>query len=646
MLLNEKSKCLSVEHPEIYCRECVRISKMILLVTPPFTQLNTPYPATAYLKGVLDQQEVESTQCDLSIELFTQLFTQEFIERVFIETENDVHSLSEISLQDVWLQKDEYISKVDFVLDYLRQPEVTAAYQILSSGFMPVAHRATKSNEDLCSAFGNLGVLDKAKYLATLFVEELGDFIRENVDSFFAFTKYAEQITSSSSSFSQIDEFLQYEPTIIEEQMLLLLQGKIEKYRPTLVCFTIPFPGNLFSALRCAQFIRTYYPSIKIAFGGGYCNTELLSLTDPTVFDYVDYICTADGEGPILKIIKHANREIKSTDLERTYTRQKGKVVYHNSISDVAYHHKNLPAPSYAGLLSNRYLSFLDVMNPMHRLWSDGRWNKLTLAHGCYWKQCAFCDVSLDYIKNYQIASAEHIVENIQKIIAETGTTGFHFTDEAAPPQVLKAMAKLLIEKKVYITWWTNIRFEKTFDYDFCNLLAKSGCIAVTGGLEVASDRLLAKMNKGVDIAQVARVTKAFSDNGVMTHAYLMYGFPTETSQETVDSLEIVRQLFEYKCIQSAFWHKFTTTIHSAVGKNPESFCIKITGPKFLGFAQNDMFHKDPQGANHNDFTKGLNTALQSYLNGVDLDKPMQHWFDFKIEPPTHSKDYIASAFE
>ena len=184
---------------------------------------------------------------------------------------------------------------------------------------------------------------------------------------------------------------------------------------------------------------------------------------------------------------------------------------------------------------------------------------------------------------------------------------------------MLKALAETLIDRGVYITWWTNIRFEKTFTPELCELLARSGCIAVTGGLEVASDRLLAKMKKGVDIGQVARVTQAFADNNIMVHAYLMYGFPTQTEQETIDSLEVVRQLFENGCIHSAFWHLFTTTAHSPVGKNPEEFNIEITGPKFLGFAQNDLTHEDPTGAEHQKYSEGLNLALQNYLNGVGL---------------------------
>jgi hypothetical protein len=47
-----------------------------------------------------------------------------------------------------------------------------------------------------------------------------------------------------------------------------------------------------------------------------------------------------------------------------------------------------------------------------------------------------------------------------------------------------------------------------------------------------------------VTVEQVARVTQ-FTEAGVMVHCYLMYGYPTQTVQETVDSLEMVRQLFE-----------------------------------------------------------------------------------------------------
>ncbi|WP_299060611.1 radical SAM protein [uncultured Polaribacter sp.] len=614
------------------------MSTNALLITPPFTQLNTAYPATAYIKGFLDSKGVKTKQLDLSIELFTSVFTKEFIDAIFKQAE----MLGNMSLPLVWQQREAYIDKVDTVMNYLRVQEVTAAYQIVHKDFLPHGHRRIKLNKDLSVEFGKLGILDKAKHIATLFIEELGDFINTNVDEFFSFTRYAEQIGRAASSFNTLEECLQYETTLIEDEMLYLLEEQLQQDAYNLVCFTIPFPGNLFSALRCAQFIKENYPTIKVAFGGGYCNTELRRLTDTRIFNYVDFITLDDGEGPLLRITEYLENKIGEDSLERTFICRDNKVIYADKIPNTIFHHKNLPAPSYVGLPTAKYLSFLDVMNPMHRMWSDGKWNKLTISHGCYWKQCSFCDVTLDYIGNYQNTTADDLVNKIEKIIAETGITGFHFVDEAAPPKMLRALANKLLERKVFITWWTNIRFEKTFTPELCALLSKSGCIAVTGGLEVASDRLLAKMKKGVDIGQVARVTKAFSDQNIMVHAYLMFGFPTETAQETIDSLEVVRQLFYNNCIQSAFWHQFACTSHSPVGKNPEEFKIKITGPKFEGFAENDLFHEDPTGAEHHLYSEGLNIALNNYLNHKGFEIPLSNYFNFKVPEVTVKNNLIA----
>ena len=611
----------------------------ILFITPPFTQLNTAYPAMAYLKGFLEDHNIAVHQCDLSIELFTAIFTGDFLKAMFQEAQDLKHN----DYPQVRKMKHKYIACVDVVIGFLQKQDLATAHTILEAGFLPVGHRLSKVNTTIKWDAGEIGIIDKAKHYGTLFIEEIGDFIHANVDEFFAFTKYAEQIATSATSFNQLDEFLSFQPTLIEEKMLDILIEKIKEVQPLLVCFTIPFPGNLFAALRCAQFSKQFFPDIHVAFGGGYCNTELRSLTDPRIFEFVDFISLDNGEGPLLKMVNYLEGKVGIDELERTYILENEEVVYKNKLPNTIYHHRNLPAPDYSGLPFNKYVSFLDVVNPMHRMWTDARWNKMTISHGCYWKQCSFCDVSLDYIGNYQNTTAEDLVDKIEKIVADTDITGFHFVDEAAPPKMLRALSLALIERNVKITWWTNIRFEKTFSFELCELMAKSGCIAVTGGLEVASDRLLAKMKKGVDIAQVTRVTHNFSENNIMVHAYLMYGFPTQTEQETIDSLDVVKQLFERNCIQSAYWHQFTTTIHSPIGMNPQDFEINITGPDFEGFAQNDLWHEDPQGADHPKYTKGLNLALHNYLNRTGFSEDLQTWFEFPVPATTQPVGLIES---
>jgi hypothetical protein len=288
----------------------------------------------------------------------------------------------------------------------------------------------------------------------------------------------------------------------------------------------------------------------------------------------------------------------------------------------------------------------IELVNPMHSLWSDGRWNKLTMAHGCYWGKCTFCDISLDYIKTYEPATASLLADRMELMIAQTGQNGFHFVDEAAPPALMKALAIEILKRKLVVSWWANVRFEKSFTKDLCLLLKASGCIAVSGGLEVASDRLLDLIQKGITVAQVARVSKHFNDAGIMVHAYLMYGFPTQTVQETVDSLEMVRQLFETGVLKSAFWHLFTMTAHSPVGLTPEKYKVKKVSDSVGSFANNDIAHIDATGANHEIFGYGLKKAILNYMHGACYDFPLQKWFEFKIPKTSIAPNYIQTELD
>jgi radical SAM superfamily enzyme YgiQ (UPF0313 family) len=417
-------------------------------------------------------------------------------------------------------------------------------------------------------------------------------------------------------------------------------------HTPSVLLLSVPFPGALYGALRIAQSAKGMNPRLPVVLGGGYVNTELRELAEPRLFDFVDFVTLDAGERPLVALLEHLRGQRSATRLVRTFHRVDGTVRYHHrgplAEPDIAF--EDAGTPTWDGLPLQRYLSLLDMLNPMHRLWSDGRWNKLTVAHGCYWKKCSFCDVGLDYIGRYEAASAALLADRIEAIVAETGQTGFHFVDEAAPPKALKALADELITRGTAISWWGNVRFEKTFTPALAERLAQSGCIAITGGLEVASDRLLALMKKGVTVDQVARVTKAFADQGVLVHAYLMYGFPTQTVQDTVDALELVRQLFAQGCIHSAFWHRFVCTVHSPVGKAPQDYGITLHPLPAGAFAKNDLAFTDPTGTDHDALGPGLKKAIYNYMHGLGLDEDVRVWWDFAVPKTTVPKRRIERA--
>ncbi|MDR3606416.1 MAG: radical SAM protein [Oligoflexia bacterium] len=630
----------------------------ILLLTAPMTQLNTPYPATAYLTGFLRQQQIDAVQADPAIELVLKLFSRSGLERIERELRGRKGKPPKAVAHFLHFSE-HYKNTIDAAIRFLQGKDPSLALRIVGRDFLPEGkrfaalsgdHADAQGGDPMAWAFGALGIQDGAKYLASLMIDDLADMIREGIDPRFELSRYAEKLAASAPTFDPLADALAAKSTVVDEMLDEITRDLIERHQPDVVGITAPFPGNVYGAFRIAGVVKRVSPDTRLILGGGYVNTELRELKEKRVFAYFDYITLDDGERPLLAILDAIRAEktggAATDELLRTFVLRDGQV---RLISSPKLHdipHRATGTPVYDGLPLDRYLSIFEMLNPMHRIWSDGRWNKLTLAHGCYWKKCNFCDVTLDYIGRYDAASADLLVDRIVAIQSETGQSGFHFVDEAAPPAVLKALAERLIERGVVISWWGNIRFEKTFTPELTRLLARSGCVAVSGGLEVASDRLLQLMNKGVTVEQVARVTRAFTEAGVMVHAYLMYGFPSQTESETIDALERVRQLFEAGCIQSAYWHRFSVTAHSPIGKNPEKFGIKLLPAEEVSFARNDLAFEDPTPCDHELLGVGLRKALYNYMHGVGLDLDVRFWFEHPVPKPKVKNDLIACALE
>jgi len=545
----------------------------ILLITPPLTQLNTPYPATAYLKGYYASQGHEVRQIDLGIEVVDRVLSQEFLKNIGLTSQARI---------------------IEPVKSFLRGKDDTLGPRIANRSLLPEGKRFEQLDEDnLEWSFGVAGTTDKAMHLATFFIEDIADHIREHVDPHFDLVRYAEYLSNDAPTFDPLYAELQQEPSVIDRIMLEILEKECKEYKTIdKVCITVPFPGCLYAALRCGQWLKAN-TTATVEIGGGFPNTEWRQLSDKRIYEFCHEVAI-DGH--------------KDADLY---------------------------CPDFCDLPLDKYLSLTEMTNPMHRLWSQGRWNKMVMAHGCYWHRCAFCDTSLDYISNYHAPKATTVVDHMERIMAQTGRTGFHFVDEALPPKLLKEVAEEILRRGLAVSFWGNIRFEKAYTAELCDLLTEAGMVAASGGLEVASDRLLKLIDKGVTIAQTVDACRHLRDAGIMVHTYLMYGFPTETLQESVDALETVRRMFDEGIVQSAFWHRYAMTCHSPSGLNPEAYGARRITIEPNPFCNNEVDWEPSFDYDIEAVGAALRLATYNYMNGLGLDQPVRSWFPIRVPKPS-----------
>ena len=580
----------------------------ILLITPPLLQPNTPYAATPLLTGWLNALGHEAVQADLSLGLLLRLFSREGITAL-------ARGL-EIPPEDA----EPYINTIEEVMAFLQGRCPEAADRLAVRGYLHEGAqlaRAYAQEEQLGWGFRGLDAAGRAHHLASLYLDDIADAAAE-LDPRFGFSRYAEKIAAGLPDFEVLCEELENNNSLFFQWLEELTDQAMEQHAPEMVVLTVPFPGCLLGALAIARRINHTFESVEVVAGGGYVNTELRNLQDPGIFDYVDAVTLDSGFLPLQRLAEGGPPV-------RTFVRENGKVVFRTSEApEIA--HSALPVPDFQGLELDQYFGLFETLNPVTRLWSDERWNRLVLAHGCCWSRCAFCDTSIDYISRYDPADAGVICGWIEQTMRQTGFNGFHFVDDALPPGLLDALCSEILRRGLEIEWWGNIRFEKRFSRGLIEKMAASGCIAVTGGLETCCDRTLRLMRKGIAVEHAVRVLRDLAGAGILTHAYLMYGFPTQTEAETFQALETVRGLFDEGILHSAYWHRFALTAHSEIARHPEAFDIEVPPPPASRFAVNEIpftgrFDHDPERIG-----RALKAAVYNYMLGIGFEIPVREW--------------------
>ena len=606
---------------------------------------------------------------DLSIELFHRIFSKEGITQLFhntkdkalkmaLEAENQGDEITAYNLRRYVLTKDSWINWIDKIVALLVENKSgrETLHEFVRSAHVPRGNRM----ETYLANLNREVSVDDGYLLASLALADLADYITTVYDNNFALIRYAESICASDLSKEEILKTTN--SPVLKDYLSPLVENLINtvsasQQEPSfLFCVSVPFPGTFAAAMFiCKQLKSTFGKNALITLGGGYVNTALRSVNQAELAAYIDCFSYDRGYSFYAELLANglpaaaayqtesvfggevAQGKANQTKTSSTSSNRQELVEIENFMT------KNV-APDYEGIDFSKYPRLADDINPMHRIWSDGAWLKAYLAHGCYWHRCLFCDTKLDYVNCYKPVNIKNLYSSLLEQAKKSGVYGVHFVDEAAPPKMLEDFASLNKDKA--LTFWGNIRFEKAFSRDLADILAKGGLIGVSGGIEMACGEGLSNINKGIDIKTLVFSLAAFKEAGILTHAYMIYGYYNETPQMLIDSAETLRQLFKAGLLDSSFFHKFTLTKHSTLfaeweaGKHPNLHPIF---PK-NNFTDYELHFKGEEKSEK--YGAPLSLAVNAWMHKKSLDKPVEKWFNFPMPKPTVKKDFVEKALE
>jgi hypothetical protein len=672
----------------------------VIIVQPPFTQLNAPYPAVYYLESFLEQRGMRATAYDHSIELYRRIFSKKGFESLFShgrelwkERRKIADPVSRIQIDRYFSYEKLYIEWIDGIIDFLSGKDPAMAHRLASAVEFP---RGARTEAFLEERGGRIST-DETRALATRILDDVGDLISFLFDPAFGTVRYAERIASSRADFKEVCSALNeswliskfYEPMLEEFWNARLMENQEPRIDAILV--TIPFPGCLLGALACARSARKVFSRRPcIIFGGGYVSTELRGLRDGGIFDFCDYLSFDAGYGSLISIFERemyrktkinpiaaqGRDEVEHAQLYRTMHRgQDGVIIVAGfpaaDVCDPGTLHEfdekrvfieckreleygNLEAeairttfPNYCTVDFSSYLRIVDSENPMHRLWSDTPWLKYSLAHGCYWRRCTFCDTELEYVADFSRSDIPMLMTALEKASSRNGLFGIHFVDEAMPMAALLDFARANRARAQQgfrqFSFWGNVRFDSSWTQDRCEFLSSSGLVAVSGGIEIATERGLEMTDKGFDLAGMVKSLVALKRAGVLVHTYLIYGFPDQKVSDIIDSAEFCRQLFNAGLIDSAFWHRFVLTRHSKMyreWKDGKRAALKPLDRPW-SFANNDLSFEGE--STFDSFDAPLAASLSAWMDGRNLKKPASSWFGKNAPKATIREDLAES---
>ena len=331
--------------------------------------------------------------------------------------------------------------------------------------------------------------------------------------------------------FGQVDGYQRDYTTFIEQ-----ITRKLLSYEPKCVSFYTLWP-YFHAMLRIARELKAVRPDIIIIMGGPQASATAKAIMD--AMDYVDYVCTGEGEDTVLPFFESILRK-NGTDIDQVpglYYRKDGVVTYTNI--EVPLCDLNTLPQWDDRLYIDQYTE------PEPAIARPDYFMNIDVGRGCPYN-CSFCSSSYFWRRVYRLKTPERIVEDIRYFHDKFGIKSFGFSHDAFTTN-LKLVDKVcdyFIEQGLDITWNCTARID-CIDEDLILKMKKTGMTQIELGIETGSLRMQKITHKNLNLERAKYMVDFVMKTGVRIGLFFMCGFPEETLEDLVDTLDLMFELVD-----------------------------------------------------------------------------------------------------
>ena len=288
---------------------------------------------------------------------------------------------------------------------------------------------------------------------------------------------------------------------------------------------SITATSQIIPGLTLCKLIKEASPNTHITVGGSIFTRLVDNLRRcDRLFQVTDDFIVFEGETALLELVNQLEGKKDFSKVPNLIWRNNDRIVVNQP-----FYSENLadhPAPNYDGFPLGKYLAPHTVL-------------PVQFSRGCYYKDCAFCALTLDH-QNFRQKDPLKVVDELEALSKKYDTPYFFFTDECLALSPTKRLCKELISRELGLQWTAELRFEKNLSRDLLGLMREAGCQKIVFGLETYNARLMDFMKKGITQESVRRICSDCVDLGIAVHCYVIVGFPTETEEESLETMNFI----------------------------------------------------------------------------------------------------------